>query len=335
MADRLRRVWTGRGPAARFVRVLLLPLEGLFRVAVALRGRAFDRGWRPAQAAPIPVVSVGNLTVGGTGKTPVAARIVRELLQMGARPAVVARGYGQDELELHRRWNPIVDVLEARRRLDGVSQAANGGADVAVLDDGFQHRALARDLDVVVIAAEQPFPGALLPRGPYREPPSALARADLAVVTRKTATPARAEAVRHRVENVRPNLPVARAVLEAGAWQRLDGVSAPPPEGDLLAVASIAAPETFEGLVRQATGQAPELLTFRDHHVYREADARAIRARAGARTVVTTEKDAVKLEAFVEELGDVRVLTLDLRFESGQGELRRALARTLPQSGSR
>ncbi len=307
------------------VRALCLPLEAMFRVAVAIRARGYDRGYLRTTVAPIPVISVGNLTVGGTGKTPLTAWMAGVLTEAGARPAILSRGYGQDELDLHRAWNPDVPVVVAPRRADGVEQAVGKGATVALLDDGFQHRALARDLDVVILAAEQPFPGAMLPRGPYREPPGALSRADLVVVTRKTATPARSRAVTDRIANLRPNLPVFEATLRPSAWTDLDGGAAPPPSHSPLAVASIAEPETFRGLVQETTAEPVDLLTFRDHHPYTAEDVRDIQERAAGRVVVTTEKDAVKLQAFRDQLGDVRVLKLDVRFPQGASALRETL----------
>lgn len=347
--DVVRWAWHGRGLGARVLRAVLLPLEGLFRLAVRIRTGVWDRRTKTDSSravggpvpsaetasrttrgplrAPLPVISVGNLTVGGTGKTPLAGWIARTLADLGARPALLSRGHGEDELALHRRWNPDVPVVVDRRRIEGARTAAEQGATVAIVDDGFQHRALARDLDIVLLAAEQPFPGALLPRGPYREPPSALGRADLIVITRKTAGPERAGAVRRRLLNLHPNVPTARALLAPDGWVDLSGNPVAAPSGDLLAVASVADPGTFRSLVERETGGTCELAAYPDHHAYTDEDARAVRRRANGRTVVTTEKDAVKLEAHRALMDDVRVLRLAVLLERGEGELRRALAR--------
>ena len=191
---RVRAWWRGEGGLwGGLASVLAAGPALLFGAVVRVRNALYDRGWLPARRAPLPVVSVGNLTVGGTGKTPVAAWIVRRLSERGHRPALVSRGYGRDELALHGRWNPAVPVVASPDRAGAAREAARRGADVAVLDDGFQHRRLARDADVVLLAAEERFPGRMLPAGPYREPSRALRRADLIVVTRKAAPESAAE----------------------------------------------------------------------------------------------------------------------------------------------
>ncbi len=328
-ADRWRSsLWSeGGGPGFGLVRTALLPLEGLYRAGMGLRNRAFDVGLLRSAEPPIPVVSVGNLTVGGTGKTPVTAWIVAELTRLGASPAVVSRGYGQDEIALHRQWHPAVPVLVAPRRIEGIREAARAGASVAVLDDGFQHRWVRRSLDLVLLAAEQPFPAAVLPRGPGREPPSALTRADWAVITHKTASAGRVEAVAAEVGARQPHLRVAHLTLAPDGWVNLAGETVPPPGTDVLVVASVAQPQTVGDLVRTTTGHESDLLAYPDHHRYGAHDARRIREVAGERIVVTTEKDAVKLSPYADGLDDVRVLRLAVRPGTGSEELRARLAR--------
>jgi len=308
------------------LRSLSLPLEGLYRLGVAIRNRAFDYGVLPAHRASVPVVSVGNLSVGGTGKTPLTSWIVRELVTLGARPAVVSRGYGKDEILLHERWNPDVEPVVAPRRIDGVRRAADGGATIAVLDDGFQHRWTDRRLDIVLIAAEQPFPAPMLPRGPFREPAASLGRADLVVVTRKTASEETARSVENRIGVRFPRLPVLHVALAPSGWTDLAGRTIDAPEGPTLAIASVAAPETFAGLVERLVGSEPSLVQYPDHHAYSARDAESIRGRAGDRTLVTTEKDAVKLVAYADRLSDVHVLTLRVEEGEGTAALRSALA---------
>jgi tetraacyldisaccharide 4'-kinase len=335
----IRRWW--RGEAGSWGRLLLAPalgLAGLFGLLVRMRNALYDRGVLPAAVAPIPVLGVGNLTVGGTGKTPVSAWLVRRLSEAGARPALVARGYGRDELTLHARWNPGVPVVASKRRPEAVREAAAQGATIAVLDDGFQHRRLARDADVVLLAAETPFPGRLLPAGPYREPARALARATLAVVTRKAAPEARAVTLAEDVSARFPELPVARAVLQAAEWQHLDGTAAPPPSGPILIATGVADPESVVVAVRAALAAAgppgapvpePALWAFPDHHEFRERDALALTSRLDEGTLVVTEKDAVKLVRFRGHLPRVRVLALELRWETGEDAVEALLARCL------
>jgi tetraacyldisaccharide 4'-kinase len=274
------------------------------------------------------VVSVGNLVVGGTGKTPVTAWLVRRLEEMGARPAVLLRGYGDDEVRLHRRWNPGTPVIAGADRARGAAEAAARGATVALLDDGLQHRRLARDLELVLVAAEHPFPGRLLPRGPYREGSAALGRADLVAVTRRTAPDAQVEETLRKVRVAAPRRPTAVLRLTPRGWTGLGGEPIPAPRGAVLAVASVADPGSFRRMV-EACGAGPvELLAFPDHHAFDASDARRIHDAARGRTVVVTEKDAVKLEALAPLLPAVRVLALGVEAERGEDALDDALRRT-------
>jgi len=315
----IRHWWGGGGgTAGSALRTLAAPLEGVYRDAVARRNRRFDRA-RGVRPAGLRIVSVGNLVVGGTGKTPLAAWTAEVLAASGARVALLSGGYGRDEILLHRRWNPHVPVIVARSRVSGARLARERGADVAVLDDGFQHRSLARDLDVVVIAAEDPFPGRLLPRGPYREPVASLTRAQVAVVTRRTAGPDRAEMLGAEIARRFPHLALGRLAFVSSGWQDVSGLAALPPEGPILAVTAVACPERFLAQVAIAVADGVELMAFGDHHEYDASDVRAMRSRAGERTLVVTEKDAVKLQPFQATLEPIRVLVQTPRWEAGEG----------------
>lgn len=323
-----RRWWRGRGGVGGAVlRVLTLPLEWLFRLGAGLRNQAYGLGLLPSVRLPVSVISVGNLAVGGTGKTPVAAWIVDALEALGHRPAVVSRGYGEDELRLHRRWHPAVPVHADPRRVAAARRAVEGGATAVVMDDGFQHRRLERDLDVVLLSVEHPLPLRLLPRGPYRESLGALRRADLVVLTRKTAGEEAVEAWEALVRDAAPEVPVARLRFQATGWLTLEGEAAEPPGGVAVAVAGLAGPETFVAMVGDRAAPPAHVMVFPDHHDYGAADAEEIARRAGGGTVVTTEKDAVKLVEHGHRLPDVRVLRLAPVFEEGEALVREAVAR--------
>jgi tetraacyldisaccharide 4'-kinase len=303
--------------------VLAAPLSWLWRAGAGAASRR-----AAAQAVRVEglrVVSVGNLSVGGTGKTPVAAWVCRLLADAGERPALVARGYGRDELLLHRRWNPEVPVEADPDRVAAARVARGAGATVAVLDDGFQHRRLARDVDLVLLAAEEPLPARVLPRGPWREGLGALQRAHAVVVTRRTAAQGRARALATGVRRVHPHLVVGRLALLPGAWSHLDGAPAEAPEPPVLVATAVARPGAVRDQVAARIGGSAELLAFADHHDFTPADVRRIRSLAGGRAVVVTEKDAVKLAPLAELLGPSRVLLQDLRWEEGEAELRSAI----------
>ena len=140
--DFAERVWYGDDAIASTLRAALMPAERIFGGIVGARDILYDAGWLPARETPIPAVSVGNLTVGGTGKTPMAAWMARGLAARGGRPAMILRGYGEDEPLVHRELNPDVPVIVGADRVAAVAEAAARGATVAVLDDAFQHRAL-------------------------------------------------------------------------------------------------------------------------------------------------------------------------------------------------
>lgn len=323
----LREAWMGGGGAAGLlIRGVTTPLEWVMWGVVTARDGAYRRKWLRSASGPIPVISVGNLTVGGTGKTPITGWVVGALREAGFRPAVVSRGYGDDELALHRRWNPGAPVLAAPRRMDGVRAAAGLGADVAVLDDGFQHRALRRELDLVLLSVEQWGGGVrLLPRGPWREGLEALGRAHRVLVTRRVAGAGDAEPVMAWLRRRFPELPVHPVLLRPRGWKDLAGNPVPSPSGPALAVTGIAGPEDFAAMVAVQGIQRLELVSFPDHHAYRPRDATALLELAGGRPILTTEKDAVKLEAFPDLAPQVRVLTLEVVVEEGEEDLRRAL----------
>lgn len=312
LAGPIRRMWQGEDSLLSAILFpVTLPLSLVFGTGVRVRNALFDLGLRRVHRGPVPVISVGNVTVGGTGKTPVSRWLVERLGRAGIRPALVTRGYGDDELALHRRWNPEVPVVAHRDRVRAVRQAHREGAAMAVVDDGFQHRRLHRDVDIALLSPLDPFPPRLLPRGPYREPLRALRRADLILVPWRT--PDEGRRARRLAEELgrAPGFPPVHTFgFAPGPWQRLDGGPAAAPEGPVVVLTSVAKPESVVALVRQTGLESVEILAYPDHHPYREADVKRIRERAGGRTVVTTEKDAVKLEAFAEVLGPVVVLPL-------------------------
>ncbi|HEX7050080.1 MAG TPA: tetraacyldisaccharide 4'-kinase [Longimicrobiales bacterium] len=314
----VERWWAGAGgPVASVLDAALAPVELAYRIGMRLRNHAYSRGWLEAVRLPVPVVSVGNLTVGGTGKTPVSRWLVDELRRRGRAPAVLHGGYAPDEPALHRAWHPEIPVIEGRDRVAGARAAILAGATALVLDDGFQHRRLVRDLDVVLVAAERwSAAPRLLPRGPWREPPAALRRADLVAVTRKTAAPGEAERVAAALADY-TDAAIVRLHLRASRWSRPDsGPANGPPAGEAVAVVAIAEPERFLTNARDAGARITTTLAFRDHYCYDARDIARLRQTAGGRAVVTTAKDAVKLAPLDPEL-DLWVLEQDVRVEAG------------------
>jgi tetraacyldisaccharide 4'-kinase len=339
-------VWQGRGPGAALARAALLPFEALYRMAVAARGALYDAGVLPALHTSLPAIGVGNLTVGGTGKTPVSAWMARELLARGARPAVVLRGYGGDEPLVHAALNPGVPVVAAADRIAGVHQARAVGADVAVLDDAFQHRRARRVADVVLVSADRrdgrDGRTRLLPAGPWREPPTALRRASLALVTRKAAGPGDALATLRWISMHAPKTPTAVASLELGPLRRAPAPHATDDARDperplsaangarILAVSAIGDPRAFRRQL-EAIGARVDAATYGDHHRYAPSDVRELTRRArAADLVVCTLKDAVKLgPLWPREAPALWYVTQRVTIERGWEELDRVLETVL------
>lgn len=307
-----RRVVSGEahGPLPALARGALRALSVPYGLAVSLRdaARAGDE-----VDVGIPVISVGNLTAGGTGKTPLVALVVSELKQRGRRPVILSRGYGSrggapnDEARVLERLHPDVLHLQHPDRVRlAVRAAAAKLGDVLVLDDGFQHLGLARRLNICALDATNPFGyGAVLPRGLLREPLSALYRARPVVITRaELAPPGRVEEIRREV--LRWNEHARIVVTEmrftgltdasgkpAGAPSDLDGKR-------VLCVSGVGNPDAFAAGVRTLGARVAGRADFDDHHEYSQSDVAAIASRArevAAEVVVTTAKDAVKLAA--------------------------------------
>lgn len=304
-------------------RYMLLPLSPLYRGAVAARSAAYGRGWLSRTRFDVPVISVGNLTFGGTGKTPTVIALVRDLVRIGRRPAVLTRGYrrrqnhqvvvmgpeprpgvdevGDEPLEMARRLPGVPVVVDADRARGG-REALRFGADVLVLDDGFQHFRLERDLDLVLIDAGDPWGGGRLPPlGTLREPVAALRRASAVLITKVPSDwrPVVAE-IEAAVDRVAPALQVfvsrmraQRVHVPGMGWQPAEALAGQ----RVLAFAGIGRPQGFSDTLSEAGATIVGSRWFPDHHPYSPDDILDI--EAAAETVeavpVTTAKDATKL----------------------------------------
>lgn len=339
----VQRIWFAQDAVAAVARAALWPLERTYAGVVATRQLLYDTHVLPVRAAAVPTITVGNLTVGGTGKTPVAAWIAARLRER-ARPAIVLRGYGDDEIEVHRRLNPAVPVIAAADRAMGIEKAAREhDADLAVLDDAFQHRRVARIADVVLVSAEQVLRGRrLLPAGPWREPLRAAARADLVILTVKSAG---SEEVRRAAEVVRAaasEVPMMRIRLTP-----YELVDANDPRnrralGELRgkrvhAIAAIGEPELFAQQLR-ALGADVFLTAFPDHHAFSDADVAELAQSAASTQVAFTAvtlKDAVKLAARWPAQDRLWYVSQQLQVEQGQEHIDRLLQRVLDARNAR
>ena len=302
MNDTLRNlvddIWYGRHPA----RLALLPCSWLYRGVAAVRRTVYESRLLNVYRAPVPVIVVGNITVGGTGKTPLVIWIARKLEEYGFKPGIVARGYrgaarswpqqvradsdpvavGDEALVLARRTGLPVAV-GPHRGADIAALLQHAGVDIIVCDDGLQHYALARDLEIAVLDGVRRYGnGACLPAGPLREPAARLATVDL-LVTNGLA--ARGEFPMRYV--------AASAQRVAQPDERVSLAQFPTKE--VHAVAAIGNPDSFFALLKR-NGFRVTQHVFPDHHPFTREDL----AFGDGRAVMMTEKDAVKCERFAD-----------------------------------
>jgi tetraacyldisaccharide 4'-kinase len=291
---------------------LLSPLALTYDGVVRLRAWLYERGLFRTRRLDGTVISVGNLTVGGTGKTPMVLWLAERLACEGHRPAILTRGY-RGEAQGDQGGNPTSDeVALLRERLGarvqlgvGKDRYASGrtlerhGAKWFILDDGFQHLALARDVDIVLIDASDPFGGGrLLPAGRLREPRAALARADVVVITRADRAPAVESIVRRFTQ-----APIFYARTKLEAVLRLPALQVPLPDGALATAKFFAfcgignARAFFDDLTLWGV-QVNDRRAFGDHHRYAAAEVERLErdaVRAGAEAMICTEKDVFNL----------------------------------------
>ena len=336
-AAAFRRLVDGsqRGVAATLARAGLAALALPYAAAVTIRNAAYDRGIAATRRAAVPVVSVGNLTLGGTGKTPLVAWVAGRCVAAGRRPAIVSRGYGaargqtSDEAAELALVLPAVPHVADRDRVAAAAEAVARAADAIVLDDGFQHRRLARDLDIVAVDATDPFGcGHIFPRGLLREPLAGLRRAHAVVLTRADAVDAdRRRALMAALGDIcrRSGPQVWAEATHAPRRLRtatnehlpLDALRGRP----VAAFCGIGNPAAFRLALERLGADLIDFKTYPDHHAYSAADAAALvswATAARADLVVTTLKDLVKVRT--ESLGGIRLAALEIAIEFLGGE---------------
>lgn len=338
---------SGADRASRLPRPILLPLSWAYGLAVDWRNRRFDRG-AGVRRIGCPVVSIGNLTAGGTGKTPMVAEVVQRLARLGASPIVALRGYRadrdgfSDEAELHRQALPGVPVVVGPDRHSSLLASGRSLAapSVVVLDDGFQHRQLARDLDIVLVDATRDALGdPLLPAGWLREPASALKRADAVVVTRADRIDA---AVADRIEQLHGRPPIA---WTRHAWDGFDRFVGPTNRrtGEretnewirgkaIVTLLGVGNPGPIRATLASLGGVERLALPASDHQRYGDREAIEIARlveKSGADCLLTTAKDWVKLGRVWRSDLPVAVPRLRIEWIAGEETVEALLAKTV------
>lgn len=337
---------------------MLLPVSWLYVAGVWLRNMLFDSGWLNTASVQVPVISVGNITTGGTGKTPFVEYLVRYCLDHGRKVSVISRGYkrrtqgtvvvsdgssvkadvyssGDEPYQIATRFPGAVVVVDERRARGAEVAVHHHHADAVILDDGFQHRSLHRDLDIVLVDDSVSLGSmAILPAGHLREPLSSLQRADLVVVTRSMQS-GNAESVLRGFDG-----PIVRTRMRStGCYSLLNGQQYSGRNlGTLkgIALCGIGNPHSFEAMLLEQDIHSSTMMNFPDHHHYSESDVRDIRREfetLNADFVVTTEKDAVRLSPLLRggsfEPHQFLYLAIELFVVDGESTLHHLIDSTL------
>ncbi|MEI8072348.1 MAG: tetraacyldisaccharide 4'-kinase [Planctomycetota bacterium] len=352
-AESFKRLADGslHGPGASLLRLSFALASAPYALAMTVRNAAYDARWLAISSGTVPIVSVGNLTLGGTGKTPLVAWLARAFCRQGLRPAIVSRGYGA------RRGQASDEAAELGILLPDVPHSANpdrvaaartavaGGAEVIVLDDGFQHRRLARDIDIVAVDATDPFGcGYIFPRGLLREPLAGLARADAVVLTRAgLVEPARRREIRDLLNKaccgklppiwIEASHRPTTMRTASGGYGSLENIRGQ----RVAAFAGIGNPAAFRAMLETLGARIVVFHPFPDHHIYSSGDMASLaRLASDARAdiVVTTLKDLVKVQT--DSLGDIPLAAIEISLEIlSDASVLDALLATIPRQEKR
>lgn len=325
------------------VRVLLWPFSVVYGAMVRIRALLYRKGWLKQRRLRGKVISVGNLTMGGTGKTPMVLWLAENFLKEGKSVAILSRGYRgshgtSDEIELmkHRLRDRVAFGVGKDRFAEGQRLEAQQPVDVFLLDDGFQHRRLARDLDILMLDGSRKLKNEwLLPAGSLREPLTACRRADVLVVTRKSERPEIEASDSHQFS-------IFYARTKLLGFRRLGNALRQKPTRDVAYLGEIGAgpffafcgignPEAFFADLEHWHVPLAGKKAFRDHHLYSEYDLERLKdeaLRAGAIGLVTTEKDAFNISTPAHAVLPIFVSVIDLDVSS-ESEFLAALDRKL------
>ncbi len=333
----VQKIWTRQGFLGLLGWLAVVPFSLLFLSVVRVRNFLYERGVLCTEQLPLHIISVGNLTVGGTGKTPFVLWLARLLQAQQHKVGILSRGYkgkntgvtivgtdghaqatpegvGDEAVMLARTFSGV--VLAARDRVRAAQLAQKTyDVEVLILDDGFQYRRLGRSLDILLLNAQQRETW-LLPAGPFREPSTSIRRADLIVVTKGETVQAQRDSAAALHIQEKPLFfanprPAALVHSVRGEWQELPLFLLA--HKKVMTVSGVATPALFHRFVREAEAEIIDMMVFPDHHVYTERDWQTITSVSRACDfVVTTEKDLVKLEKFPFATDKLVALRIDI-----------------------
>ena len=322
------------GITAALLRSGLRLLEMPYCSVVSVRNFLYDRRMLSMRQFAVPIISVGNLTLGGTGKSPMVAWLCRHFLEHNLRPGLVSRGYGKmshegnDEfIEMFRRF-PTIPHLQHRNRAEAIQTLLQTQQiDRIILDDAFQHRGVERNLDLVLLDATAPFGfGHVFPRGTLREPLSGLRRADIALLTRSDLVDeTERQKIRERVLSINPNviwgetvhMPTSLVSVQSFAAEPIETVSGQ----SVLAFCGIGNPAAFRKTLEQCGVHVAKLIPFPDHYCYSSLDAAALVRTAkelGTDSILCTMKDLVKFAPADLSEFPLRAVSIEIQFTVGE-----------------
>ncbi|CAN5626074.1 tetraacyldisaccharide 4'-kinase [soil metagenome] len=349
LTEYFRTVISGErhGIAAALVRFGLRLVALPYGLGVRVRNVLFDRGFKTIHKAGVPVISIGNLSLGGTGKTPCVELVATILNDLGVRPVILSRGYGSegghnDEAMVLEENLPDVPHLQGRDRVTLAATAVEElEAEVLILDDGFQHRRLHRDLDIVLLDATRPLANEhLFPGGLLREPVSSLKRAQFLLLTRCDQAKdldSQMNALKHRF----PNTPLGTCQHEPKSWNVLDDDDIPLDafrSSPSVAFCGLGNPAAFLTTLRNLGYSPRELRTYPDHHNYTRADVDALCRFAETLppdgVLLTTQKDFVKLRMHNVAGRTLCALRIGLKLTSGEAEFTRLVQSVIATTGN-
>lgn len=333
------------GTAAGILRGGLRLLELPYGAVISARNYLYDRRIVPIEHFPIPVISVGNLTLGGTGKSPMVAWLCRFFLEQNAHPGLVSRGYkkssqsGNDEfLEMSQRF-PTIPHLQDKNRVEAIRRLLRTEkVDLIILDDAFQHRRVERTIDLVLLDATAPFGfGHIFPRGTLRESLGSLRRADAVLLTRSDlVSEAERQAIRQRVLAFHPNVIWGETVHVPASLVSIESLSAEPIKSirgqSALAFCGIGNPAAFQKTLEHCGVRVAKLIPFPDHHRYTSRDAGEIVRTAkelGTDSILCTMKDLVKINRSDFAGLPLWAVSIEIQFTVGESAVRKRLGNVL------
>ncbi len=288
---------------------------------------------------PFPVVSVGNLTWGGTGKTPLVEFLARKICAFHKAPLILTRGYNHDEVQQFEQHLPGVVLGVGKNRIQVAQRIRKEKrVDIALLDDGLQHAALDRDVEIVVVNSINPFGnGKLIPRGILREPLAALKRAMIVVLTHVNLIPSEElKKIREKIQSLAPQAQIVESMLEPLFFYRAKNrsrISIEKMQNKRLATfAAVGTPRSFQLVLQRANIKTVRNFEFLDHHLYNTKELEEIKQisqSASAEEVVTTEKDFYRSRELITKVLNPLVLATRLRIVSGEEILTDRLFRLL------